>query len=130
MKTNILITLAFILTALFCAGFVQNASAAPKKEIVSTLAHKEAGLTCYDCHETNNPKKLPKHTACIKCHDTEGGYYTGEMRTYINADKPREFNMHDSHQGPVRCTVCHTTHKKPAEPMHCNWCHQIDVKVK
>ncbi|TCK59920.1 cytochrome c3 family protein [Seleniivibrio woodruffii] len=123
-----IITTAVFAVCLFFA-FAGGASAATKA-IVSTLAHKEAGLKCIDCHETDKPTKMPHHSACIKCHDSGSGYYTGEMRTYINSGKERKFNMHDSHQGPVRCTVCHTVHKAPNEKMHCNWCHQIEVKVK
>jgi len=123
---------SFIISILaICFVFsLASLALAADKPIVSTLKHKEAGLQCVDCHNTDNPTEKPNHSACIGCHDSGNNYYAGETRTYNNAGKPRQFNMHDSHQGPVRCTICHTVHKKPKEPMHCNWCHQIEVKVK
>ena len=121
--TNITLTVCFIF-------IFSSTSFAASKEIVSTLKHKEAGITCVDCHGKGSPKKMPHHSVCIECHDSGNGYYTGEMRTYKNDGKDRQFNVHDSHQGKVRCTVCHTVHKKPEKPMLCNACHQIDVEVK
>lgn len=128
MRKSIHIFMIAAITACFLFALSGAASAA-NKEIVSTLKHKEAGVKCIDCHGTNNPKTMPNHSACIKCHDSGNGYYAGEKRTYMNGGKPREFNMHNSHVGPVRCTVCHTVHKEPGK-IYCNWCHQIDVKAK
>lgn len=135
MKKQLNLLLLLTATIIFSAG---AGFANSGKEIVSTLKHKESGLSCADCHGTDTPTAMPPVSACIKCHDSGDGTYRGKLdahgegveKEYRESGRIRKMAIHDSHQGPVRCTVCHSTHKKPAEPMHCNRCHKIDVNTK
>lgn len=135
MKKQLIALLLLTVATVFAAGTVFANSG---KDIVSTLKHKENGLTCADCHGTSNPTAAPLSSACIKCHDSGDGTYRGKLnahgegieKEYKESGRIRKMAIHDSHQGQVRCVLCHSTHKKPAEKMHCNWCHKIDVKTK
>jgi hypothetical protein len=129
MKTKFF--LSFVIAAmisLFAAAYVQAAG----KEIVSMKAHSKAGLTCESCHQTTNVID-----GCLKCHANSGGTYRGQLdksgngieKEYPESGKTRMAATHDSHGGPIRCTVCHASHIEPPK-LYCNNCHQFDVKIK
>ncbi len=82
--------------------------------------HAEIGLTCKDCHGTDEPTKRPAVSVCTGCH----GEY--ESVAELTADLP--VNPHDSHQGPVRCYTCHKSHETPV--LYCNECHSYDMTIK
>lgn len=134
MKNTITVSLILVAVAVLLAG---TGAAAASEEIVATLKHKESNLTCADCHGTQTPTAWVASSVCIRCHDSGDGTYRGKLdahgegveKEYKESGRIRKMSIHDSHQGPVRCTVCHSVHKKPAEKMHCNWCHKIDVKT-
>jgi hypothetical protein len=102
------------------------------KETVGMKAHIEQGLDCNDCHETGNVVD-----SCLGCHANSNGTYRGELdpkgngieKEYPESGKTKMAAIHDSHGGPIRCTVCHTTHIE-SRPLYCNHCHQFNVKVK
>ncbi|GFE59551.1 cytochrome c3 family protein [Geobacter sp. AOG2] len=134
MKKTITASMILVVVAALLAGTWITASA---KEIVATLKHKENNLTCADCHGTATPTAFVPSSVCIRCHDSGDGTYRGKLdahgegveKEYRESGRIRKMSIHDSHQGPVRCTVCHSVHKKPAEKIYCNWCHKIDVKA-
>jgi Zn finger protein HypA/HybF involved in hydrogenase expression len=120
------------------AMLLMSAPFAQAQQIVSTKKHIDAHVTCQNCHGTNTPKEMASTEACLTCHKSgNGGYYYGKVddkgdgieKEYKESGKMRKMAIHDSHQGQVRCTVCHTVHKEPPAKMHCNWCHQIEVKT-
>lgn len=135
MKKNVVASFWLIALSLLFAGISAAESDHP---IVSTLKHRDNGLSCADCHVTGAPNGIVVSSVCIRCHDSGDGTYRGklnahgegETKKYTESGRTREMAIHDSHQGRVRCTYCHTVHKKPAEPMLCNRCHKIEVKVK
>lgn len=85
-------------------------------------AHKEMGLACADCHGTDNPVKRAKTSVCKTCH--EG--HEGEEKVYLNNGAEVTVNVHKSHQGELRCTLCHYIHE-PSK-LYCNQdgCHAFD----
>lgn len=125
-----LIFVSMLITGGLCAY------AATDKPVVSMKAHAENGLVCADCHKTENPEKRAPASSCIECHENKDGTYKGVLddkgepvkKDYNESAGMKSVNMHDSHQGEIRCTVCHTYHKEPA--LYCNECHSFDVKVK
>jgi Zn finger protein HypA/HybF involved in hydrogenase expression len=132
MKRSFSIFLVLIALVLLAAPF------AGAQQIVSTKKHAGAGVTCVNCHGTNTPKEMASTEACLTCHKSgNGNYYYGQVdakgdgieKEYKESGRIRKMAIHDSHQGHVRCTVCHAVHKEPPAKMHCNWCHTIDVKV-
>lgn len=104
------------------------------------LVHKNAGVTCVDCHETKKPSKPADHKKCISCHKNGvGDYFYGPLNdsgegkyfSYQENGKPRMASFHDAHVGHLRCTLCHSTHKDSnSKEVYCNKCHQFDVKIK
>ncbi len=130
MKKLAVIFIFVLMTGVLCAY------AAADKQIVSMKAHAENGLVCADCHKTENPEKRAPASSCIECHENKDGTYKGVLgddgqplkKTYSEAAGTKSVNIHDSHQGEIRCTVCHTSHKEPV--LYCNECHSFKVKVK
>ncbi len=82
--------------------------------------HAEKGVTCVNCHGEAAPAKRAPVSACAKCH----GDYAGIAKLTEKVTP----NPHASHQGEVRCTLCHKTHE-PSK-LYCNECHQFDLKVR
>lgn len=129
-------TIASIISALACLLLL--CSTAFATDIVATKKHVAADVNCADCHGTDKPTQMPPTEACLDCHKSgNGGYYYGRKvdakgdgirKAYNESGRVREMAVHDSHQGQVRCTVCHTVHKEPPK-MHCNNCHRMDVKT-
>ncbi|MCL2877166.1 MAG: cytochrome c3 family protein [Acidobacteria bacterium] len=76
-------------------------------------------------------------SACKGCHKTSGDTYKGKLdkdgkpvhKNYSDGGLTREMNFHDSHQGDIRCTICHTTHTEPSK-LYCNDCHSFRVEIK
>jgi len=85
-------------------------------------AHSEAGLACVDCHGTDTPDKKAPASACMTCHAD----HKGEVREYTNNGIKVKVNPHASHQGDLRCTLCHKIHS-PSK-LYCNQegCHAFD----
>ena len=132
MKRSFSVFLMLVATLLFLVPL------ANAQEIVATKKHVAAKTTCIDCHGTNTPNEMASTQACLACHKSgNGGYYYGKVdehgdgleTDYKESGRIRKMSIHDSHQGQIRCTVCHTVHKAPPARMHCNWCHTIDVKT-
>ena len=108
------------------------------REITGTPAHKEAGIGCVACHGADTPERRAPVSACKGCHGNSDGTYKGKLdkdgkpvkQRYLDGNTALIFNFHDSHDGDLRCTVCHTVHAKPSQPEHCNACHKFAVQVK
>ncbi|PLX68825.1 MAG: hypothetical protein C0603_05890 [Denitrovibrio sp.] len=79
-------------------------------------------LACADCHGTDAPVKRAKTSVCKTCHED----HEGEEKVYLNNGAEVEVNVHKSHQGELRCTLCHNIHK-PSK-LYCNQdgCHAFD----
>lgn len=126
MKKIIIIVAIMSLTVAFV-----SLAGASGKELAGMKAHAAEGVTCEDCHATNNVED-----SCLACHANSDGTYRGELdkngngieKEYPESGKTKMASMHDSHGGKIRCTVCHTAHKEP-EMLYCNHCHKFDVKV-
>jgi fumarate reductase flavoprotein subunit len=82
--------------------------------------HGAIGLSCASCHGTDAPTTRAPATVCGQCH---GGY--DKLAQATASANP---NPHQSHQGEVRCTLCHKVHQPSV--LFCNECHQFDLKVK
>ena len=81
--------------------------------------HLEQDLSCADCHNTDTPEKRPPVSSCYGCH--------GEYPDVAELTADMEMNPHNSHQGEIRCTLCHTSHKPPV--LYCNECHSYEMIV-
>ncbi|MCL1046544.1 cytochrome c3 family protein [Shewanella electrodiphila] len=78
--------------------------------------HQAFEITCADCHKTEKPTRKASQKACRSCHENQK-----EKKAIAFKDKDgREvtLNIHDSHVGDIRCTVCHSTHTK--SKLYCN----------
>jgi len=85
--------------------------------------HAENGVSCEDCHGTAAPEQKAKSKVCLNCHDA----IPGTSKEYLDNGSPRSVNIHNSHDGQLRCTLCHQIHAEPK--FYCNNCHKFDVKV-
>lgn len=124
--------------ALFLAFVLASSSIVCAQGLSSMKAHDKLGVTCEQCHGTKAPMSAPDEKQCLACHANSGGHYRGTKlyasgfgvpKVYMESGRERPAAIHDSHSGPVRCTVCHTAHKAPPK-MYCNNCHSFDVKTK
>ncbi len=107
----------FILLVIF---FIGSAWAI---EMPVNKVHLENEISCADCHGTATPERRAPASACINCH----GEIPGAVKSYDDAGTAREINVHDSHDGQLRCTLCHRIHEESI--FYCADCHQFDVKV-
>ena len=107
----------FFLLMVFLIGTASAADMAVNK------VHLENEISCADCHGTDSPERRAPASACIDCH----GEIPGEVKTYDDAGIAREINIHDSHDGQLRCTLCHRIHQESS--FYCADCHQFDVEV-
>lgn len=82
-----------------------------------TVDEAHEGLSCADCHNTDTPVKRPPVSACLACHDSYAAV----------AERTKRFspNPHDSHQGELRCSLCHSPHKE--DKLYCNECHDLQI---
>lgn len=81
--------------------------------------HGQMGFACAMCHgDANPPTKRAPISACMQCHESY------ERVAALTADVVP--NPHQSHQGEVRCTLCHKSHEPSV--LYCNECHQFDLK--
>jgi len=113
---NKIVTIVFIVSLMAIAGTSYSGD--------KTLRglHNEAQLECIDCHGVEEPVKRARASACKNCHED----HKGEVKTYYNNGQPVEVNPHDSHQGELRCTLCHKIHEPSV--LYCNQsgCHSFD----
>lgn len=112
----------FILILFALVGFYGLEATAQENMTVGGK-HAENGLKCEDCHETDKPTKKASQKACISCH----GEIPGSVKKYHDGGKPMEFNVHDSHQGAIRCTFCHSSHR--VAKLYCGECHKFEDMV-
>jgi len=96
-------------------------------------AHKQAGVSCHDCHESSIPVQMeegvkyitgdfetPMKTRefskemCLKCHNYN------EVKAKTNFE---ESNPHDSHNGDLECFKCHKMHE--SSNVFCAKCHNF-----
>jgi len=81
--------------------------------------HKNAGVSCEDCHKEEPPKEQVPTAVCIGCH----GDYPKIAELTINSSP----NPHESHLGNLKCESCHHAHKLSED--YCAKCHYIGFKV-
>lgn len=125
-----------IVASVFCC--VIGISSASAQDIVGMKMHKMIGLECNNCHVDDGNANKNMTPTCVSCHAPGERYYHGKkdatgksiLKEYPESGKTRMASFHDSHGGEIRCTVCHTSHKKEPEKLYCNNCHQFDVKIK
>ncbi len=84
-----------------------------------TSKHEAMGVGCEMCHGVPKPDKRPTMAQCLQCHES---YEKLAARTVKL--KP---NPHASHQGELRCTLCHQEHEPSV--LYCNQCHQFKQNV-
>jgi hypothetical protein len=117
MKNKNLITtiLVIVILLLFSnIGIAQN-----KYEIKDT--HVKMGLSCTVCHGDKSPQQRPEKEACLTCHKSYG-----EVAAKTKGLEP---NPHESHQGEVTCSDCHSAHG--TSRLMCNDCHKFtNFKMK
>ena len=85
-----------------------------------TGKHAEAKVTCAACHGSDAPTKRAPASACISCH--------GDNASVAKRTKNVTPNPHDSHQGDLRCTLCHKTHEPSV--VYCDECHSFKFNIK
>lgn len=85
--------------------------------------HLDNDISCADCHGTDTPQKRAPARFCIECHSQVPGL----IQQYSDGGFERSINVHDSHDGQLRCTLCHKIHN-PSK-LYCNDCHEFDVSV-
>jgi hypothetical protein len=85
--------------------------------------HQENDIACIDCHGTATPEKRAATRFCIECHSE----VPGSVKEYLDRGNQLSVNVHDSHDGQLRCTLCHSIHKE--SELYCNSCHVFEVNV-
>lgn len=81
--------------------------------------HKNSGLTCEACHDTN-PKQAVEGDKCLGCHENSAAV----AKRTINLQP----NPHSNHLLDIDCTKCHVGHK--AQVNYCQNCHSEMVFEK
>jgi fumarate reductase flavoprotein subunit len=89
--------------------------------------HLAAELKCRDCHGTDAPEKRASAALCKECHEGEIKIESKQLPLHGKAGRIVEVNAHASHQGELRCTLCHRAHSPSV--LYCNDCHEFDVNV-
>jgi fumarate reductase flavoprotein subunit len=89
--------------------------------------HLAAELKCKDCHGTDVPDRRAPASRCKECHEGEIEIASKQLPLRGKTGKIVEVNVHASHQGELRCTLCHRVHSPSV--LYCNDCHEYDVKV-
>lgn len=104
--------------------------------------HKEAGLSCMDCHDNDTVASSASFTEltapsedtlatrefCLNegCHNWDDIVDTtildGDQTVY---DPEGTYNVHDNHRGDVDCGQCHSMHAQPT--LNCVYCHYMDL---
>lgn len=114
MKAKII--LAFLLSLSF------SVSAAPDLK----KYHKNAELTCVDCHAKSQQKSLPDQQVCLDCH--------GGMDEIVKAGTQPASEYHDDlnphyskhYSDSLSCIACHREHSE--SKIYCNQCHMLDYE--
>lgn len=84
-----------------------------------TSKHQTRGVSCEQCHGVPTPDKQPTTAQCLQCHESYD-----KVASLTKKDDP---NPHASHQGELRCTLCHKEHARSV--LSCNECHQYTQSV-
>ena len=78
--------------------------------------HAQQSVTCGLCHGTFFPEERVSMEQCLRCH----GSYEHVAALTEDVDP----NIHDSHYGEIRCTLCHKAHEDSV--LYCNICHAFE----
>ena len=108
----------FLLPLAFVLLLAHNAEA-----VEMNKAHRDKGVKCVDCHGEASPQKEANAASCANCHKGT----PGSVKKYSDQGNMRTVNVHDSHEGSLRCTLCHHIHKDST--FYCNDCHKFEAKV-
>lgn len=84
---------------------------------IRKLDSAHEGMECVYCHLTENPSKRPPVKGCFECHESYAAV------AGLTDDKIP--NPHDSHQGELRCGLCHKPHAE--DKLYCNECHDLQI---
>jgi len=115
-----------------------NSSGAPDKETLDALTditaewanspylsaiHAAKDITCAACHGNALPllDDKPTKETCLVCHKS----YAELAEKTPGQDHPSR-NPHNSHLGPINCTVCHKAHEYSAN--YCMNCHKFPMR--
>ncbi len=101
-----------ILTALFITACLFGASDAAVKNVKPH--HKEAGISCEDCHGVKTPSKEATEEQCLSCHESRDA-----VAERTGGDDP---NPHFGHDESISCGDCHKEHEDSV--LYCDDCHQ------
>ncbi|BDU78052.1 cytochrome c3 family protein [Mesoterricola sediminis] len=86
--------------------------------------HVKAGVTCHNCHGTENPDKAAvPDSSCYNCHGDYPAMAAYTKALPLNPHAP----LKAGHPGPFACVDCHRQHKPPV--VKCLECHP-DFKLK
>ena len=85
--------------------------------------HKNAELSCKDCHQDNKKKVMPDQQVCLDCH--------GELSEIVAlGEQPKsecndDLNPHNSkhYSDSLSCFACHREHSE--SKIYCNNCHMF-----
>ena len=82
--------------------------------------HAAKNVTCSSCHGERLPllDEKPSNDECFKCHES---YEALAAKTPGKDHASR--NPHESHLGPINCTVCHKAHQPSVN--YCMDCHKL-----
>ncbi len=101
-----------IFIAVFIVAMTAVSYAASVKQ--PKMHHKEGGVSCVDCHETDNPLKGAEETACLNCH--------GSREDITALTEKVDPNPHFGHEDGLTCDSCHREHEDSV--LYCDDCHQ------
>lgn len=81
--------------------------------------HAGSGIKCVSCHGTGQQQERVTMAKCLQCH--------GSYEKLAKASSKLDPNPHASHEGQVRCGLCHAEHGKSV--LSCKECHVFEMKV-
>jgi fumarate reductase flavoprotein subunit len=103
--------------------FLPDITAEWAKSPFLAATHSAKDVACSSCHGGDKLPLLddkPENAACFSCH---GSYEELAAKT-PGKDHPSR-NPHNSHLGPINCTVCHKAHE--VSKTYCLDCHKFDM---
>ncbi len=109
----------FLLLGALTITLVASLGAWSKPPSLLEEIHKNAGVTCDQCHRENPPSSPVPTPICFQCH---GSYEKLAEQT----ENTKPHNPHASHEGNLDCETCHHVHKPSVN--YCAKCHTFGFK--
>ncbi|MDR2054553.1 MAG: cytochrome c3 family protein [Desulfovibrio sp.] len=104
-------------------GFLPEITAEWAQSPFLSAVHSAKDVACSPCHGVDKLPLLddkPANNACFACHVS----YEQLAAKTPGKDHPTR-NPHNSHLGPINCTVCHKAHEVSVN--YCLDCHKFDM---